>query len=209
MDERGRFVCGGDGDGGGRTVSAATVDSEALLVRRDRGLRGVVLLIKKAIRLCPSSSFKKVIRLCPSSSFENVASVPWHCCALPSMVITTLRRRSSVPSSAKSASPDPTQPTPLPSPRRNDALVPFHCCAFPSMVISTLRRDLREKAGLCRSLGSRWRYDSAGELSAAGGEGGCFVMVEAAAEVTGRVGGEVDKPGRVRTRRCVVGNNSG
>ena len=52
VDECGRFVCGGDG--GGRTVSPATVDSEALLVRRDRGLRGVVLLIKKAIRLCPS-----------------------------------------------------------------------------------------------------------------------------------------------------------
>ena len=71
VDERGQFVCGGDGYGGGQTVSAATVDSEALLVRRDRGLRGVVLLIKKAIRLCPSSSFKKAIRLCPSSSFER------------------------------------------------------------------------------------------------------------------------------------------
>ena len=61
MDKRGQFICGGngDGDGGGRTVSAATVDSEALLVRRDRGLRGVVLLIKKAIRLCPSASFEK------------------------------------------------------------------------------------------------------------------------------------------------------
>ena len=36
-----------------------------------------------------------------------------------------------------------------------------------------------------------------------------MVMVEAAAKVTGRVGGAVEKPERVLERRCVVGNNSG
>ena len=41
------------------------------------------------------------------------------------------------------------------------------------------------------------------------GEGGRLVMVEAAAEVTGRVSGAVEKPERLLERRCVVGNNSG
>ena len=36
-----------------------------------------------------------------------------------------------------------------------------------------------------------------------------MVMVEAAAKVTGRVGGAVEKPERVRGRTCVVGKNSG
>ena len=40
------------------------------------------------------------------------------------------------------------------------------------------------------------------------GERGRLVIVEAAAEVTGRVGGVVEKPEKVRTRRCVVGSLS-